>query len=108
MGYRQLQAQDGLHALGPAGKVEFDGARQAVPGGFTGPAASIDRLLSEAYPPGEPGAAVRVAKAGVVLLEKGYGFADVGRKLPATPETVCVPSDSLFMLPSPPRNTITC
>jgi D-alanyl-D-alanine carboxypeptidase len=64
------------------------GARQAGPAGLTGPAASIDRLLSEAYPRGEPGAVVRVAKAGVVLLEKGYGFADVGRKLPATPDTV--------------------
>ena len=75
-------AVGGAHARGAAE------AGQAVPGGLTGPAASIDRLLSEAYPPGEPGAAVRVAKAGVVLLEKGYGFADVGRKLPATPENV--------------------
>ncbi len=72
----------GAHARGAAEEG------QVVPAGFTGPAASIDRLLSEAYPPGEPGAAVRVARAGVVLLEKGYGFADVARKVPATPDTV--------------------
>ncbi len=75
-------------AGGGAHGRSVDDAGQASPGGLTGPAASIDRLLSESYPPGEPGAAVRVAKAGVVLLEKGYGFADVERKLPATPETV--------------------
>lgn len=63
-------------------------AGQAGAGGLTGPAARIDQVLAAAYPPGEPGAAVRVAKAGVVLLEKGYGLADVERKLPATPDTV--------------------
>ena len=65
-----------------------DDADQAGPGGLAGPAASIDRLLSEAYPPGEPGAAVRVTKAGVVLLEKGYGLADVEHKVRATPDSV--------------------
>lgn len=72
-------------AVGDRHSGSVDDAGQAGPGG---PAASIDRLLSEAYPPGEPGAAVRVSKAGVVVLKKGYGLADVERKVPATPDTV--------------------
>ena len=44
-------AVGGVHARG------VDDARQAGPAGLTGPAASIGRPLSEAYPPGEPGAA---------------------------------------------------
>lgn len=49
--------------------------------------AKIDALLSEAYPPGGPGAAVRVTKAGSVVLSKGYGLADVESKTPATTAT---------------------
>jgi CubicO group peptidase (beta-lactamase class C family) len=75
-------------AVGGAHPRGVDAAGQAGPAGLTGPAARIDQVLTEAYPPGEPGAAVRVTKAGLVLLEKGYGLADVERKVPATPDTV--------------------
>jgi D-alanyl-D-alanine carboxypeptidase len=51
-------------------------------------AARIDRLLSEAYPANEPGAAVVVSRAGRVVFEKGYGLADTARRVPASPETV--------------------
>lgn len=47
----------------------------------------IDALLSAAYPPGGPGAAVRVTKDGAVVLSKGYGLADVESKTPVTPAT---------------------
>ncbi len=51
-------------------------------------AARVDALLAAAYPAGEPGAAVFVSRGGTVILEKGYGLADVERKAPATPATV--------------------
>jgi CubicO group peptidase (beta-lactamase class C family) len=50
-------------------------------------AARIDRLLSEAYPSAEPGAAVLVSRAGAVILERGYGLADTARAEPVTPAT---------------------
>jgi CubicO group peptidase (beta-lactamase class C family) len=62
--------------------------RSAGQTGHSQVAARIDRLLSEAYPPGEPGAAVFVSRAGAVILEKGYGLADTERKVPVTPEAV--------------------
>lgn len=51
-------------------------------------AAEIDRILSQEYPAGEPGAAIMVSRAGQVILKKGYGLADTERKLPVTPDTV--------------------
>jgi D-alanyl-D-alanine carboxypeptidase len=50
--------------------------------------ARIDRLLSEAYPPSEPGAAALVSRNGTVVFEKGYGLADTARQVPVTPSTV--------------------
>ncbi len=47
----------------------------------------IDGLLSEAYPANAPGAAVRVTKAGTVILSKGYGFADVEKKVAVSTST---------------------
>jgi CubicO group peptidase (beta-lactamase class C family) len=51
-------------------------------------AARIDRLLADAYPASEPGAAVFVARPGTTILQKGYGLADVRRTVPVTPDTV--------------------
>lgn len=51
-------------------------------------AARIDRLLSEAYPAGEPGAAVFVSLRGTTILERGYGLADTERRTPVSPDTV--------------------
>lgn len=50
-------------------------------------AGKIDGLLSAAYAPGGPGAAIRVTKAGAVVLSKGYGLADVESKTPVTTAT---------------------
>jgi hypothetical protein len=50
--------------------------------------AGLDRLLSDTYPAGEPGAAVLVEKDGKVLLRKGYGMANLEHGIPIAPETV--------------------
>jgi CubicO group peptidase (beta-lactamase class C family) len=51
-------------------------------------ASSIDSLLSQEYPAGEPGAAVLVSRGGTAILKRGYGLANTERKVPVTPETV--------------------
>jgi CubicO group peptidase (beta-lactamase class C family) len=74
-------------SLVAAGLLGASAGGAAVRG--TGKVASrIDRLLSEAYPAAEPGAAVLVSKAGTVILKRGYGLADTDRRVPASPETV--------------------
>lgn len=52
-----------------------------------GPAARIDQYLVSIYRPGQPGAAVIVVKNGATVLRKAYGDADVGRRVPMTPES---------------------
>lgn len=47
---------------------------------------SIDRLLAEAYPAGQPGAAVLIAQDGRVILRKGYGTADLATGERMTPD----------------------
>jgi len=51
-------------------------------------AAEIDRILSQEYLAGEPGAAVLISRAGQVILKKAYGLADTERKVPVTTDTV--------------------
>jgi D-alanyl-D-alanine carboxypeptidase len=68
-----------------AGAVGRHSAGQACAGQVAG---RVERLFSEAYPAGEPGAAVLVSIGGNVILKKGYGLADTGRKVPVTPTTV--------------------
>lgn len=51
------------------------------------PALILDNYFSEACPAGEPGLAVLVIKDGEVILEKGYGLADLQTKEPITPNT---------------------
>jgi D-alanyl-D-alanine carboxypeptidase len=51
-------------------------------------ASRLDSLLSEAYPAGEPGAAVLVSRGGTVILKKGYGLASIQPEVPVTPDTV--------------------
>ena len=41
-----------------------------------------DQLFSQAYPSGEPGAVVLVARDGQVLLRKGYGLANLDLSTP--------------------------
>jgi len=51
-------------------------------------AAQIDTLLSSAYKPDGPGAAVLVKKRGRVVLRKGYGLANIELKVPVEPDMV--------------------
>lgn len=51
------------------------------------PEAVVDAIFRDAIHPGQPGAAVLVAKDGKILFEKAYGLADVERKIPVTTET---------------------
>jgi D-alanyl-D-alanine carboxypeptidase len=51
-------------------------------------AAAMDRVMADAFPADEPGAAVLVAKGGEVLFRKGYGLANVELNVPVTPDTV--------------------
>jgi CubicO group peptidase (beta-lactamase class C family) len=54
-----------------------------------GPAArAMDSLLSASFRPDEPGAAVIVVRGGELLLRKGYGMADLERRLPVDPGMV--------------------
>ena len=48
----------------------------------------IDELMSKAYPPNEPGAAVVVVKGGKTILRKGYGMADVELGVKVEPDMV--------------------
>jgi CubicO group peptidase (beta-lactamase class C family) len=48
----------------------------------------IDALLSKAYPPDEPGAAVIVVKGGKTILRKGYGMADMELGVKVEPDMV--------------------
>ncbi|HSK80873.1 MAG TPA: serine hydrolase [Thermoanaerobaculia bacterium] len=50
--------------------------------------AYADRLLAEAYPADEPGAAAIVVLDGEVVLRKGYGLANVELQVPNGPEMV--------------------
>ncbi len=48
----------------------------------------LDRQLAELFKAGKvPGAAVVLIENGHIVFEKGYGFADVGRQIPATSQT---------------------
>ena len=51
-------------------------------------AAQIDRIMSAAYPPDQPGAAVLVARNGEVIFRQGYGLANLEHKVPISPDTV--------------------
>ncbi|HET9226441.1 MAG TPA: serine hydrolase domain-containing protein, partial [Thermoanaerobaculia bacterium] len=51
-------------------------------------AAYADKLLTETYRAGEPGAAVLVMKDGKPVLRKGYGLANLELNVPVQPETV--------------------
>jgi len=50
-------------------------------------AEKLDAYFQHAFPADEPGGAVRISQHGKVLLEKGYGLADLQRRTPITPST---------------------
>lgn len=74
-----LLSASGLFALSPAPP-----GSTAVPAGV---AASLDRYLTARTRLGRFSGAVLVAKGDRVLFRRGYGFADVARRVPYTPET---------------------
>ncbi|MFZ0749972.1 MAG: serine hydrolase, partial [Pyrinomonadaceae bacterium] len=49
---------------------------------------SIDEILTQAYKPNEPGAAVIVVKDGKVVFRKGYGMANLELGVPVQPDMV--------------------
>src|ERR1700674_2134353 len=66
-------------------------AHDAASGGAAARPESVgqmDALLSGAYRPGAPGAAVLVMKDGMPLLRKGYGLANLELGVPIRPEMV--------------------
>lgn len=54
----------------------------------TTPAGRVDQLFAAWDHPGSPGAAVAIARDGVVLHEAGYGSAQLEYDIPITPSTV--------------------
>src|SRR5207248_4364990 len=50
-------------------------------------AEAVDRLAAAAVDPAGPGAAVLVMRGGKVIFQKGYGLADLGKKVPVTTTT---------------------
>lgn len=51
-------------------------------------AKKIDDIFSRWNKPGSPGAAIAVMEKGELILEKGYGFANLEYDIPVTPDTV--------------------
>lgn len=49
---------------------------------------NLDKILNERFSATEPGAAVLVVQNDKVLLRKGYGIAEMNRKVPVTPDMV--------------------
>jgi CubicO group peptidase (beta-lactamase class C family) len=52
------------------------------------PARRVDQLLAHWNRPGSPGAAIAVVRNGKVVLERGYGLANLEHQIPITPSTV--------------------
>src|SRR5688500_3868009 len=50
-------------------------------------ATKADQLLSTYHHQGKFNGKVLIAKGGTILFEKGYGFADAGKKVAITPTT---------------------
>jgi CubicO group peptidase (beta-lactamase class C family) len=66
--------------------LESQGAETAAPAPPT--ETVVDAIFKDVVRPGQPGAAVLVAKDGKILFEKAYGLANVERGIPVTSETV--------------------
>jgi CubicO group peptidase (beta-lactamase class C family) len=63
-------------------------ACRGSPGGPAAVPARIDRLFRHFATGASPGCALAVVENGQVVLARGYGFADLDRRLPITPRTV--------------------
>ena len=49
---------------------------------------NLDKILNERFSATEPGVAVLIVQNDKVLLRKGYGIAEINRKVPVTPDMV--------------------
>jgi CubicO group peptidase (beta-lactamase class C family) len=49
---------------------------------------TFDKMLSEQYPAGEPGASILIAKEGEVIYRKAFGMANLELEVPLNPENV--------------------
>jgi CubicO group peptidase (beta-lactamase class C family) len=72
-------------ALGQSVSTQAQAPAQALASDLS---AQIDKLLSDVYKPGAPGAAVLVKKQGRVILRKGYGLANLELNVPVEPDMV--------------------
>ncbi len=54
--------------------------------------AEIDKLFAEWSPPDSPGCGVGVNRSGTMVFERGYGMANLERKVPITPATLFDPA----------------
>ncbi|HEX8335996.1 MAG TPA: serine hydrolase domain-containing protein [Pyrinomonadaceae bacterium] len=74
----------GLAALAASARAQHAGGV-----GVSSLEAAVDEIAADALRVRPlPGLSVAVARGGKIVLAKGYGFADLERKVPATPETV--------------------
>ena len=60
---------------------EVSGAQDKAP-------AAVDEVFSDFAKPGSPGCAVAVYRDGKIILEKGYGLANIEENVPITPQSV--------------------
>jgi CubicO group peptidase (beta-lactamase class C family) len=74
--------------LGRAASFSAQAAAQVPATDPAGLAGQIDKLLSDVYKPGQPGAAVLVKKQGKVILRKGYGLANLELSVPVEPDMI--------------------
>lgn len=64
------------------------GSCSAAPAANAEIAATADRMLTEAYASDRPGASVVIARNDEIILDKGYGLANLEHDIPVTPQTV--------------------
>src|SRR5499433_1980439 len=53
-----------------------------------GAAAQVDKVFARFDKPDSPGCALAVIKDGEIIYKRGYGMADLNRKIPISPATV--------------------
>jgi CubicO group peptidase (beta-lactamase class C family) len=75
-------------ALGAALSVGALGAPASPAYAQSSEAARVDSLFAQWAQPGSPGAAVAVLRDGEVVLERGYGSAQIEHDVPITPSTI--------------------
>ncbi len=83
-----MRLKQGLGLIGPALIMVATLLSAAVPATAQTPSEKADALLSGLIKVNDPGVAVLVAQNGKIIFEKGYGLADVARRVPVSPQTI--------------------